>query len=256
MAPAAAEQTLSEVRRLRNRAKAVAHGGAWLPAAVMAALVLLSIALYRVPFSQVNEFLNAFVDSSGWAGLPDPERSALASYLFWLAGTPAAFALIGIWYRWHASRTGMRVPWRWFAVTGLVTLAALVALAAVPVDPQTATAANRFLADRPDYSWLLVLRTPLVPIAAAVMVLGWVERSRFLAVAGGWIGLVVWWQGYFGMGRIPGWMGRLLAGGEGPALGGEITTFGLNRPGPVLILATLPLIVFAAARAARSGGPR
>jgi hypothetical protein len=51
-------------------------------------------------------------------------------------------------------------------------------------------------------------------------------------------------------------MDWLLSGGQGPALGGDITLLGLNRPGPVLILATLPLLVFAAVRAARSGEPR
>ena len=37
-----AQQTLTEVRRLRRRARSVAHGGAWFPAAVLAALVLLT----------------------------------------------------------------------------------------------------------------------------------------------------------------------------------------------------------------------
>src|SRR6266542_3917327 len=57
-----AGQTLDEVRRLRERARSVAHGGAWFPVAVLAALVLLSIALYRHPFRQVNESSG----TSGW----------------------------------------------------------------------------------------------------------------------------------------------------------------------------------------------
>jgi hypothetical protein len=45
------------------------------------------------------------------------------------------------------------------------------------------------------------------------------------------------------MGELPGWLVRLLDGGEGPALGGRLTLFGLHRPGPVLILMTLPLLI-------------
>jgi hypothetical protein len=105
--------------------------------------------------------------------------------------------------------------------------------------------------------WLLALRTPLLPIAAAIVVLGWVERSRALALAGAWLGLVAWWQHRFGMGRT-GPIAWLLAGGHGGGHGGaggaEIDRLGLNRPGPVLILATLPLVVFAVVRAVRCRG--
>jgi hypothetical protein len=250
VAATGAEQTLDEVRRLRDHAKSVAHGGSWFPAAVLAVLVLSSTALYAVPFSQVNEFLG----NSGWAGLPDTERSGVASYLYWFIGTPVAFAVIGLWYRWRARRTGMRVPWAWFAAVGLGLLAVLVALAAVPVDPEVALAdANRLTAERPPYGWLLVLRTPLIPIAAAVVMLGWVERSRWLAVAGAWLGLVVWWQGYYGMGVTAPWMSWVVSGGTAHTRS-EIVM--LNRPGPLLILATLPLVAFAVVRAVRSGGRR
>lgn len=44
------QQTLAEVHRLRRRARLVAHGGAGFPAAVLAALVLLSTALYQQPY--------------------------------------------------------------------------------------------------------------------------------------------------------------------------------------------------------------
>jgi hypothetical protein len=243
-----AEQTLGEVRRLRERARLVAHGGAWFPAAVLAALLLSSIALYEDPFRQVNQFLG----DSGWVGLPATERGAVASYVFWLIGTPVAFALIGLWYRWHARRTGMRVPWRWFAAAGLGTLAALVVTAALPVYPTSLAAQYELSAEPPDYVWLWALRTPLLPIAAAVTVLGWVERSRAVALAGVWVGLIAWWQNFVGIGRMPNWETWLLSGGDGPALGGELSLLGLNRPGPLLIMMTLPLLVFAAVRAHRA----
>lgn len=190
-----------------------------------------------------------------WAGLPSDEHSALASYLFWFIGTPVAFVVIGLWYERRAQRTGRRVPWRRFAGVGLGLLVGLALLAAIPVDPASA---DQIASTQPSPSavWLWYFRTPLLPIAAAVAVLGWVERSRWLITAGAWLGLVVCWQQYFLLGGIPGWMSWLLQGGEGAALGGEITLLGLNRPGPVLILATLPLLVFAAVRAARSREPR
>src|SRR5262249_30922917 len=152
---------------------------------------------------------------------------------FWFVGTPVAFAVIGLWYRWRARRTGMRVPWAWFAGVGLGLLAVLVAMAAVPVDPAVALAdANRLVAGRPPRAWLMALRTPLVPIAAAVVVLGWIERSRWLAAAGAWLGLVTWWQRYFGMGRMLS-VDWLLTAGHGPVVSGELDP--LNRPGPLLI---------------------
>lgn len=246
-----ARQTLTEVRRLRSRARLVAHSGAWFPVAVLTTLVLLSTALYSRPYQQVTS-----LRSGDWAGLPSDERSALTSYMFWFIGTPVAFAVIGLWYRWRARRTGMRISWRWFAVVGLGLLVGLALLAAVPVDPQTAANADQLVTEPPSVQWLRAFRTPLMPIAAALVVLGWVEHSRWLTAAGAWLGLVAWWQHYFHLGGIAGWMARLLDGGQGPALGGEITLLGLNRPGPVLILATLPLLAFAVVRAARSSGPR
>jgi hypothetical protein len=245
-----AQQTLTEIRQLRSRARLVAHGGAWFPAAVLAALVLLSTTLYQRPYQQVSS-----LSSDRWAGLPSDEHSPVASYLFWFIGTPVVLAVIGLWYRLRAHRTGMRVRWVWFAGVGLGLLVGLALLAAVPVDPQTAAMADQ-IGEPSGVRWLRAFRTPLIPIAAAVVVLGWVEHSRWLTVAGAWLGLVAWWQQYFYLGGIPGWMAWLLGGGQGPALGGEVSLLGLNRPGPVLILATLPLLVFAAVRAASSGEPR
>jgi hypothetical protein len=240
------QDTLTEVTRLRSRARLIAHGGAWFPAAVLAALVLLSTVLYEMPYQQVNE-----IYGGRWAGLPSTERDEVASYLFWFVATPVAFAAIGWWYRRRTRQTGMRVSWKSFAGVGLGLLIGLALLAAVPTDPAT----NQLTVD-PPWWWLRAFRTPLIPVAAAVAVLGWVERSRWLLIAGAWLGLVAWWQNYFFLGGIPGWMSWLLAGGEGPALGGEITLLGLNRPGPTLILATLPLLVFAVMRAVRSGAAR
>ncbi len=242
---------LDEVRRLREQARRRAQAGAWFPVAALAALLLASIALYRVPFAQAD----LIITDAPWAGLPDMQRSTLASYLFWFIGTPLTIALIGAWYRLRARRVGVRVPWRWFAITALGALLALAVLAALPVDRPADADVVKTYVDPPlldQVRWGLY--TPLLPIALAVIVLGWAERSRALILSGLWVGLVTFWQCSQGMGYLPGWATWVLGGFEGPALGGTWTLFGLNRPGPTLILMALPLLVFAAVRAVRTGG--
>jgi hypothetical protein len=234
-----AQRTLAEVDRLRRRTQVLAHAGAWLPAAAIAALLLASIALYRHPFHQPEVI---FVEYPFWAGLPDVQRSALASYLFWFIGTPVVLAGIGLWYRWRARRVGVRVSWPLFVGTGMTVLLLLAVLAGVPMqpieDPDLASVAGY----RPSWNLRAVL-TPLLPIAAAVIVLGWAERSRALAIAGGWIALLALWQcGYGFLGQVP---------------GGQLVLLGIHRPGPTLVIMALPLVGFAAVRAflARRANP-
>src|SRR5205814_1318638 len=176
-------ETLSEVHRLRARCRALAHGGACIPVAVLAALVLASIALYRVPFRQVDSLVATWPN---WAGLPDEQRSPVLSYAFWFIGTPLALALIAAWYRWRANRVGVRVRWRPFGITALVALAALALLAAA-----TPTPAHPELVSLHSPGTGMVLRhavlTPLLPIAASLVVLGVVVRARAVALAGPWL---------------------------------------------------------------------
>ena len=47
-----AEQTLADIRRIRQNSRRLAQGGAWLPALLLAVLVLASSALYRLPFGE------------------------------------------------------------------------------------------------------------------------------------------------------------------------------------------------------------
>jgi hypothetical protein len=226
-----AERTLAEVDRLRRRTQVLAHAGAWFPAAAIAALLLASIALYRHPFHQPQV---AFVEYPFWAGLPDVQRSALSSYLFWFIGTPLVLAGIGLWYRWRAQRVGMRVSWPLFVGTGMAVLLLLAVLAGVAMQPIENPDLGSVTAYQPSLNLRAVL-TPLLPIAAAVVVMGWAERSAALAIAGGWIALLTLWQcGYGGMGEVP---------------GGQLTLLGIHRPGPTLIIMTLPLVGFAAVRA-------
>jgi hypothetical protein len=247
-----AEAALREIRRLRESTRQVAHAGAWFPVAVLACLLLASIALYRLPFGLVGEpagtgrlpgITSAVTWMSYppyWPGLPSPARSMLAAYLFWFAGTPLAIAAIGVWYRRRAARIGMRVQWKWFAITGIGALAGLALLATVPVEsPLWSNGAVRGLA------------TPLVPLAVALCVLGWTERSLALALSAAWIGLVAFWHCSMGMGWLPGPVVWVLGGFKGPALGGQLTLFGLHHPGPALIAMALPLLVFVAVRVTR-----
>lgn len=234
---------LAEVREVRHRARARVHGGVWLPMVAIAALLLASSVLYRFPFSEPPPDASSVGSAvPSWAGLHDVWTvSAPASYAYWFLGIPALIAAIGGWYALRARRVGMRLRWQWFAAAGLGALALEAVIAAVPVQynaPDVIT----------DHGNLRTWLTPLWPLVAALIVLGFAERSRGLVVAGAWVGVVTGWNCYFGgYGRIPGWLASVLGGG-GPRLGGQVTLFGLDRPGPVLILAAAPLLVVAAIR--------
>jgi hypothetical protein len=244
-----AEQTLRHISDIRRRARFRAHGGAWFPAAIIAALVLASVALYRGPF--VDPFQARFSDdgdiilgrpeSPWWAGLPAPHWGAVAAYAFWLVATPAAFGLIAWWYRRRARRVGVTVPWPTVLLVGFSAWAAMALLAAGPVRPVPGPST---------VDWFQGLLSPLVPLALAVVTLGVIERAVTLVLAGGFIALVAWWFGAAGMGRLPGWLVYALDGFEGPARGGAVVLF--IRPGVVLVVLALPLVVYAVVRGVRA----
>jgi len=237
-------QTLTEVRRLRTRSRQRAHGGAWLPAVVLAMLVLLSAVLYRYPFAQPRTLV---VSYPFWAGLPDEQRSATGSYAFWLLGLPAAFAAIAAWYRYRAHRMGVRVPWPVLVAVGMGALVLLVVLVAIPSQPMADS--NMLIAVRAPL-WH-GLATPLLAVAAAVVALGWVERSPGLAAAGAWIGLLAWWECAAGpWGPMRGGLNLLLVGESGPGPGGQL---GL-RPAGMLLAMVGPLLVWVLVQAVRSRG--
>jgi hypothetical protein len=240
--------TLDYLRDVRRRVRTRAHAGVWFPVGVIAVLLLGSIALYVAPFAAPYgpdvSFLQA-VTAPSWAGLPAPQRDAGLSYGYWFVGTPAAFAVIAWWYRRRARRVGLTVAWRRVVIVGLGALAGLAVLAAVPsatVDPYATSSIEP--------GWLHGLRTPLIPVALALIALGLTERSVTLVVTGGWIGVIAWWYSATFMGRLPGWLTYVLGGFEGPGLGGQVTLF--DRPGPVLLVMALPLAVYAVVRGLRS----
>ncbi|SCL45479.1 hypothetical protein GA0070606_0762 [Micromonospora citrea] len=229
---AEAERTLTELHRLRDRAARRAHGGAWLPAAAVAALLLASAALYEAPFAPLNAI---DAEHPFWAGLPDQQRQPVLSYVYWFVGIPLLFAGSAGWYRWRARRLGVRVAWPAFVGTGLGVLALLAVIAAVPTRPAPD---GLTVAAGPYWPGLL---SPLLPLAATVLVLGWAERSRGLVAAGVWIVLLTGWLcTTYPLGTIPAW----ALGTD--SLGGQL---GL-RPGHYLVLMALPLIAVSAARLA------
>jgi hypothetical protein len=249
---------LADVRTLRDRGRRLAHGGAWFPALVLAALLLLSIGLYRGPFTSLVELssIGPFepIAPAGlvypyWGGLPHDLHSQLASYVFWLVGEPLAFVALAWWYRRRERRLGVRLPWKAPIVAGIAGLVGLLALMAAP------TGAT-------DRVWGVTsvgqgLLTPLVSVGLAVTVLGIVERSVGIAVSGLWIAWVAWQVCSLGeLGGLFGWQTWLMTGGTGPALGGQLTLLGLDRPGPTLIAMALPLVCVAGYRALRIGGSR
>ena len=236
------EQVLTEVRRLRRRSKARAHGGVWLPVAVLAGLLLLSIALYTSPFRAPHEMTVAV---PFWAGLPSEQRDPTLSYAFWFVGTPAAFALIAAWYRWRVRRVGVRVGWHWALAAGLVALVALAVLAAVPVELPRDVPLGTLTADQPSLGSVLLdgVRTPLLPLAVATVVLGVAEGSRALVAAGGWVALVAYVQCTIGVAGV-----FAVLDGSRPSSFARYDTL----PGPLVLAMAAPLVLFAATRAVRA----
>ncbi|MBF9129102.1 hypothetical protein I0C86_08920 [Plantactinospora sp. S1510] len=235
------EETLAELDRLRTRTRTRTHSGAWLPAALVALLLLASSALYRAPFAQINSLT---IDHPYWAGLPDEQRHPVLSYAFWFVAIPLLVVVTAAWYARRARQLGVRVAWPVFAATGLGVLLLLAIVAAVP---KTKLGSDGMTADLPTWWWQGLL-TPLLPVAAAVLALAWAERSPGLAASGLWITLLtVWLCGTLPLGHIPSLVIGLMDGGTS-SYGGQLAL----RPGHYLGLMALPLVVFAVVRGARA----
>lgn len=243
-----AATVLTEVRRLRERTRAQAHAGAWLPAAVLAVLVLASIVLYRYPFHRPRTLS---VDVPYWAGLPDEQRNPVGSYVFWFVGTLVAFGIIAAWYRRRERRVGMRVNWRRFIGVGVGALLAMAVIAAVPVPlPQDVPLGDL---GQPSSTWENLrdgVLTPLIPIGLATTVLGVAEHSRALTAAGGWMVVLAWVHCTFGVLSVPGSLTELVVDSSFESQ----TPPYESSPGPILIAMALPLLVFAVVHGWRTRG--
>jgi hypothetical protein len=245
-----ADTVLAEVQTLKTRSRRLAHGGAWLPAFVLAALALLSLALYRRPFSDQSpsgvELVNDLLLYPYWAGLPGLQRLQSASVAFWFIAEPLAFVVVAWWYRHRERSHGVRVAWRVPIIAGVAGLVGMLALVAVPVG----------VAYLSVFSIWQGLLTPLLSVGIAAIALGVIERSLGITVSGVWMTGVAWQVCSFGLpGELFAWQSWLLGFGSGPALGGQITILGLDHPGPTLIAMTLPLVLVATVRALRARTP-
>ncbi|WIM94313.1 hypothetical protein ACTOB_006330 [Actinoplanes oblitus] len=241
-----AAAVLAEMNALRSRSRRLAHGGLWLPSLVLAALPLLSIALYRDPFSSISD-TGGVIEYPYWAGLPERQRAGLGSYLFWLVAAPLAVGLVAQWYRHRERRHGVRVHWRVPVAAGVAGLLCLLALFAAPTGRHGLGSAPYAL------SWWQGLLTPLLIVAAVTVALGVVERSTGIIVSGAWMAALAWQFCATGrVGGLLGWQSWALGGGSGPALGGQLTLLGLDRPAPALLLISLPLAVVGAYHAGRA----
>jgi hypothetical protein len=243
---------LADLNTLKTRSRRLAHAGAWVPALALAVLALLSSVLYRFPLASAANLSETFIQYPYWAGLPEQQRASLASYVFWLLAAPLAFVLVAQWYRFRERRDGVRVPWRVPVVAGAVGLLGLLALFAAPTGP---TADPNLLSAGPEQTWWRGFLTPLLAVALAAIVLGIVERGIAITAAGVWMAVLAWQFCAVGrLGGLFGWQAWLLSGGSGPALGGQLTLLGIDRPAVALLIMAGPLGLVAGYRAVRSGG--
>ena len=95
----------------------------------------------------------------------------------------------------------------------------------------------------------------MLSVAVAAIVLGVVERSVGIVLAGAWMAVLAWQFCATGwVGGLLGWQSWLLGGGSGPGLGGQLTVLGLDRPAPALVFMALPLALVGVHRAVRARG--
>lgn len=173
--PAGPGALLSDLSRLRHRARAARHGY-WFPLVLFGLLICAAAPFYVTaeapPAAGVYVINRSLMLLAGMPG--GPGRFYLGWY--WLIALVTGYLLTVLWYRRHARQAGVRTPARGYLVTGIV----LVVLAIV-LPPLTR------LLPRVGVLWLPLadgwIRGTLafLVIAAGLWVLAWTERSRALA---------------------------------------------------------------------------
>ncbi len=235
-----AEHTLDHLRDIRTRTRSQAHGGAWFPVAVIAGLLLASIGLYQAPAGDVvaqSTVHLAPYEPTTRVGRPAgggaPPGTVMGLLVPGYAAGVHPHRVVGPppGARRGAYRRVAPGAHCWARRARFVAV-----LAAMPSTVDIASSMGTLGVD-----WFHGLLTPLVPVALALIALGWTERSLALAVTGAWIGLVASWYGAAGLGRFLGWLTFVLSGFEGPALGSQVALF--DRPAAVLGVMALPLVV-------------
>jgi hypothetical protein len=174
--PSDAAGLLSEMRRLRRRARSARHAY-WFPLVLFSLLTFAATPFYVIPNSP-----NGVVRTGSLPSLPilgGFPGFIVQNYLgyYWLVALLVGLALTLWWYRRHARRIGVKTPARGY----LITLAALTVVAlALPYLARLGPFAFLNYVMPGD---LLVRGTfPFVIIAIGLCVLAWAERSWALGV--------------------------------------------------------------------------
>lgn len=171
-------QLLDEMRVIRQRTSAAAHAY-WLPLLLFGLVICGSLPFYQ-RLGASHQTPSSPLPSTCVPGQPC-RIVAVAHYRvvvtslgwYWQVAIPVAVVLTVLWYRWRASRVGLRTPARGFLITGLVLgeLVLLVSLLATVLQsgqPDSMVGNARHLGS-------------VLVIAAVLWVLAWAERSRALA---------------------------------------------------------------------------
>lgn len=170
-------QLLTDLNQLRRRTRAARHGY-WFPLVLFGLLICGAAPLYVA--STAPPALSVLYETSPGpimlSGVLMGRGTALIGW-YWAAALVGGYLLTVLWYRWHASRAGVRTPARGYLITGVaLTVLAVAVPLLTPLVPR-----------------LGLLWMPLVEvwargtlafliIAVGLWVLARAERSRALAV--------------------------------------------------------------------------
>jgi len=206
------DKLLAEVAALRSQTRRRVRG-AWLPLLVFGLLTLASIPLYSRAFDTPrccgafsHDYRTPFV-----AGLPGADSQTGAA-LFWLIAMPVAYSVCALWYHRRAAQRGLQPRWRDYVGLGLALFAFVVVVNLLP---------DRVLSVHPGVAagsapttlgvGIRALFTPLVAVAAGLVVLAWVERSAVVAAAALVFGGLTVVVNTYGPGQQPAWFTRYPA---------------------------------------------
>jgi hypothetical protein len=228
-------QLLSHLARLRRQARAARHGY-WFPLVIFGLLTLVAIPLYSaagpVGWSGYSPVVHVAYYPLGRAIPLGPSMFAPLAFViewYWPFALALGFLLTVLWYRWHASQTGVETRAHGYLVTGLVLTVAATVLPVLLFRPPL-----------PGWPFLpnlwLTGTVAFLIIAVGLWVLAWAERSKGLAFIALGYTAVTLLIGAFNV--------RAAPYGLGPALGfGRPVGFSpVLRPGYPLVL-MLPAMV-------------
>jgi hypothetical protein len=181
------EQLLADLTRIRGAVRRDRQAYPF-PLLVFGVLMLASAPLYRDPTGP--DALREIYDNPPLSGLGGdllPHSEAIGWY--WLAALLAGYLGTLWWYRRHALKVGVQTRTRTYLTAGILGVLGGLALGPVLQFLALNTAASVSDAVRRVFSPLYVLVNlgliPILVVAAGLLVLARLERSRLLAGTGG-----------------------------------------------------------------------